>query len=122
MVNNNIIICSGCRNDSCMEPTKKRIGWGSYTGATATERIMQGKSRHFNTYTCDNYKNGICKGDYTKMGNEYKLENSNGELYKSIKNAMSNNYRRLHHIPLLRGIAKKKLRSYEIKIFNLVLE
>lgn len=119
---NNIIIRSDCRNDSCTEPTKKLTGWGSYAGTPAIERIMQGKSKHFNTYTCDKYKNGICKGDYIKIGNEFAVEDPNGELYKSIKNATNNNYRKLHHMPLLRGVAKKNLRDYKVKTFNPVLK
>ena len=42
--------------------SKKTVPELTYAGTTATKRIMQGKSKHFNTYTCDNYKNGICKG------------------------------------------------------------
>lgn len=54
------------------------------------------------------------------MKDVVKVENPNGELYKSIKNAMSNNYRRLHHRPLLRGEVKRSIRSYEIKTLNLI--
>ena len=54
------------------------------------------------------------------METVFGIENPNGELHKSIKNAMSNNYRRLHHRPLLRGEVKRRLRSYEIKTLNLI--
>lgn len=57
---NTLVIAEGCSDDACAEPSKRRIGWGSYTGATAIERIKQGKSKHFNTYKCDRFEE--CRG------------------------------------------------------------
>ena len=33
---------------------------------TAKERIIQGKSKHFNIYTCDKFKSGKCYGCYSE--------------------------------------------------------
>ena len=57
---NILVIAEGCNNDDCTESSKKLIGWGSYAGATAIERIKQGKSKHFNTYKCDRFEE--CRG------------------------------------------------------------
>lgn len=57
---NTLVIAEGCNNDACTELSKKLIGWGSYAGATAIERIKQGKSKHFNTYKCDRFEE--CRG------------------------------------------------------------
>ena len=51
-----LILKGSCINDSCTEPSKRLVGWGSYGGATAIERIKQGKSKHFNTYKCDKFE------------------------------------------------------------------
>ena len=115
MINKGLILSAGCRNEYCEEPTKERVGCGSYTGITAKERIMQEKSKHFNKYTCDKYKNGECKGDYKNMRNIYTVENPDGELLKAICNGMINNYRKLHHMPMIRGAVKKNLRGYKLK-------
>lgn len=61
-LSNNILVIQHCKNDVCPEPSKKKIGQGSYSGDTAKERIMQGKSKHFNIYTCDKFKSGKCNG------------------------------------------------------------
>lgn len=61
---NNVLVIQDCRNDICPEPSKKKIGQGSYAGDTAKERIIQGKSKHFNIYTCDKFKTGKCNGCY----------------------------------------------------------
>lgn len=61
---NNTLVIQGCKNDICPEPSKKKIGQGSYAGDTAKERIIQGKSKHFNIYTCDKFKTGKCNGCY----------------------------------------------------------
>lgn len=65
---NTLIITESCTDDDCVEPSKKRIGWGSYAGKTAIERIEQGKSKHFNTYKCDRFEecHGKC-GVYTTV-------------------------------------------------------
>ena len=57
---NTLVIAEGCNNDACTESSKKLIGWGSYAGATAIERIKQGKSKYFNTYKCDRFEE--CRG------------------------------------------------------------
>ena len=39
---------------------RDELDGGSYAGATAIERIKQGKSKHFNTYKCDRFEK--CRG------------------------------------------------------------
>ena len=65
---NTLVIAEGCRDDACVEQSKKSVGWGSYAGVTAIERIKQGKIKHFNTYTCDRFEEcrGKC-GVYTNV-------------------------------------------------------
>ena len=41
-----------------------------------------------------------------------------GELYQLIKNTQSNNYRKMHNLPMLRGDCKKILHRYDIKVIN----
>ena len=65
-LSNNTLVIQDCKNDICPEPSKKKIGQGSYTGDTAKERIIQGKSKHFNIYTCDKFKSGKCCGCYSE--------------------------------------------------------
>ena len=63
---NNVLVIQDCKSDVCPEPSKKKIGQGSYAGDTAKERIIQGKSKHFNIYTCDKFKTGNCNGCYSE--------------------------------------------------------
>lgn len=63
---NNVLVIQDCISDTCPEPSKIKIGQGSYAGNTAEKRIMEGKSKHFNIYTCDKFKTGKCNGCYSE--------------------------------------------------------
>ena len=52
-----------CQDDFCSEPTKTKIGWGSRH--LTKELIDQNIPKHFNTYICEKYVNGECKGNCT---------------------------------------------------------
>lgn len=49
-----------CQDDFCLEPTKTKIGWGSRH--LTKKLIEQDIPKHFNTYICEKYINGECKG------------------------------------------------------------
>ena len=61
-----VLIIKDCISDTCPAPSKIKIGQGSYAGNTAEKRIMEGKSKHFNIYTCDKFKTGKCNGCYSE--------------------------------------------------------
>ena len=42
---------SGCKNDTCTEPTKKRFGFS--TNVLSPEQLEKGISRHVNHYDCN---------------------------------------------------------------------
>ena len=47
------VICIGCCDDNCTEPSKKWIGCGSRF--LTEEMIKNGLGKHINHYTCDRF-------------------------------------------------------------------
>ena len=48
------------------------------------------------------------------MLDEIKICDAKGELFKAVRRYMSNNYRKMHHIPLIRKGKRVILKPFEI--------
>ena len=69
---NTLVIAEGCNNDACTESSKKLIGWGSYAGATALERIKQGNT----DCHCDNVDQIVFYRPFCISENKFSIHGS----------------------------------------------